>query len=69
MHLSVRRFLFDDVDDFGAQLSSWTVRPLQLTSGALRVGFSTLAFDDVVVSRLECNQQVADTYAWIHPGC
>ena len=60
MHLSVRRFLFDDVDDFGAQLSSWTVRPLQLTSGALRVGFSTLAFEDVAVSRLECNQQVAD---------
>ncbi len=60
MQPSVRRFIFEDVDDFADQLSSWTVKPIQLTMGALRLGFSTLAFEDVAVSRLECNQQVAD---------
>ncbi|WP_164455107.1 AraC family transcriptional regulator [Thiorhodococcus minor] len=60
MPVLVRSVLWDDVDDFGAQLSNWTVRPLQLTSGALRVGFSTLAFEDLAVSRLDCNQQLAD---------
>ena len=57
---SILRTVFEDIDDFANQLSSFAVNPVQLTRGALRIGLSTLAFEDVAISRLECNQQVAD---------
>jgi AraC family ethanolamine operon transcriptional activator len=52
--------VFEDVDDFAEQLSGLTVRPVQLTSGCLRIDMSNLVFEDLIISRLESNQRVAD---------
>lgn len=66
MH-SVHRHVFEDVDDFADQLSGWAVRPVQLTSGSLRIDMSNLTFEDLVISRLESNQRVADQL-YMHPS-
>jgi len=56
----VRTFTLEDVEDLGDQLSGWSIEPVQLSPGGLRLGFATLGFEDVAISRIECNQQVAD---------
>ncbi len=57
---SVLRTVCEDVHEFADRLAQFTVNPVQLTAGTLRIGFSTLGFEDIAVARLECNQQIAD---------
>jgi AraC-like DNA-binding protein len=60
MSPSVQAFTFEDVDDYADHVSSFTVKPLQLTLGPLRLGFSTLRFEDVAVSCIDSNQKLVD---------
>ena len=56
----VRTFMFDDAEDLGDQLSGWSIEPVQLSPGGLRLDFATLGFEDLAISHIQCNQQVPD---------
>jgi len=52
--------LFHDIDQFRAHLWRLEIEPLQLSCGRLKLGFATLGFEDLAISRLDCNRKVSD---------
>jgi AraC-like DNA-binding protein len=56
----LERHLFHDIDQFRAHLLTQDIEPIQLSMGRLNLGFASLAFDDMVITRLDCNRKVAD---------
>jgi AraC-like DNA-binding protein len=55
LHLSC-----DDIDEFAEEIPALSVEPIQLSRGHLHIDLLSLDFGDVVVSEMNCNQQVAD---------
>jgi AraC family ethanolamine operon transcriptional activator len=54
--------LFHDIDQFRAHLWTQEIEPIQLSGGRLNLGFASLAFEDVVIARLDCNRKVSDRF-------
>ena len=52
--------LFHDIDQFRAHLWTQEIEPIQLSGGRLNLRFSSLGFEDVVITRLDCNRKVSD---------
>ncbi|NNJ97760.1 MAG: AraC family transcriptional regulator [Gammaproteobacteria bacterium] len=52
--------LFHDIDQFRAHMWRLDIEPLQLSRGRLELGFATLAFEDLAITRLDCNRKVSD---------
>jgi AraC-like DNA-binding protein len=52
--------LFHDIDQFRAHMRNLDIAPLQLSSGRLELGFASLAFEDLAITRLDCNRKVSD---------
>ena len=60
MRCSHEEQLFHDIDQFRAHMWRLEIEPLQLSRGRLELGFSTLAFEDLAITRLDCNRKVSD---------
>lgn len=60
MHCIYDEHLFHDIDQFRAHIWTQDIEPIQLSGGRLNLGFSSLAFGDVAVTRLGCNRKVTD---------
>lgn len=53
---------FHDIDQLRENLKAAEIEPIQLSRGRLNLGFSSLAFEDVVITRIECNRKVSDRF-------
>ena len=60
MHCRFDKYVFHDIDQFTEHLSTQDIEPIQLSRGRLNLGFASLGFEDVVITRLNCNRQVSD---------
>ena len=60
MRCSYEEQLFHDIDQFREHMWRLDIDPLQLSRGRLELGFSTLAFEDLALSRLDSNRKVGD---------
>lgn len=53
---------FHDIDQFRAHFRTAEIEPVQLSRGRLNLGFASLAFEDIVVTRIDCNRKVSDRF-------
>ena len=60
MHCAYDEHLFHDTDQFREHLWPPEIEPVQLSVGRLNLGYASLAFDDVAITRIDCNRKVSD---------
>ena len=60
MRCSYEEQLFHDIDQFRAHMWRLDIEPLQLSRGRLELGFASLAFEDLAITRLDSNRKVSD---------
>lgn len=62
MQCSFDEIRFHDIDQFRAHFRTAEIEPIQLARGRLDLGLASLAFEDIVVSRIDCNRKVSDRF-------
>jgi AraC-like DNA-binding protein len=60
MHCIYDEHLFHDTDQFREHLWPLEIEPIQLSVGRLKLGYASLAFNDVAITRIDCNRKVSD---------